>query len=76
MPPPSCSLRVSQHTRPPAPTTTTPTIHEQIESEARWDAIASTAVCRRWWAHMAPLMETDADGRPVAEPLQEVFYLA
>ena len=28
----------------------------ECESEARWDAIAETAECQRWWRHMAELM--------------------
>ena len=32
-------------------------------------------VMRRWWAHMADLMETHPDGAPVARPLQPMFHL-
>jgi L-rhamnose mutarotase len=44
-------------------------------SEAQWETIAHTEVCRRWWAHMADLMPAHADNRPVAEELREVFHL-
>jgi len=48
----------------------------EIDSEERWAAIGSTAVCQRWWVHMATLMELEADGvRPKATGLREVFYL-
>ena len=47
----------------------------EVEDEARWQAVASTEVCRRWWAHMASLMPVNPDGSPVAEPLREVFHL-
>ncbi|MDX2029848.1 MAG: L-rhamnose mutarotase [Blastocatellia bacterium] len=47
----------------------------EIESEARWEAIAQTEVCRRWWAHMAELMLTNEDASPRAEPLEEVFHI-
>ncbi|MGL4242258.1 MAG: L-rhamnose mutarotase [Beijerinckiaceae bacterium] len=30
----------------------------------------------RWWRELAPLMETDPDGRPVRTPIEEVFNLA
>ena len=30
--------------------------YAEIESEAQWDAIASTEVCRRWWRHMRDIM--------------------
>lgn len=32
-------------------------------------------VMRRWWDHMAPLMETEPDGSPVAVPLRRVFHM-
>ena len=47
----------------------------EVASLERWEAIARTDVCRRWWAHMAPLMPANADGSPVAAPLTEVFHL-
>jgi L-rhamnose mutarotase len=50
--------------------------HVELESLERWDAIASTSVCRRWWAFMRDVMETHADDRPVSEDLVEVFHLA
>jgi len=50
--------------------------YAEVESEERWAAIASTEVCKRWWAHMSPLMPGNADGSPVAAPAREVFHLA
>lgn len=50
--------------------------YAEIESEERWNAIAETGICRRWWAHMADLMPTNPDKSPVATPLTEVFHLA
>ena len=29
--------------------------YAEIESEERWQAIASTEVCQRWWRHMREL---------------------
>jgi L-rhamnose mutarotase len=46
----------------------------ECDSEARWDAIAQTDVCRRWWRHMRDLMPSHEDGSPVARPLREVFH--
>jgi L-rhamnose mutarotase len=50
--------------------------YAEIESEERWQAIAQTEVCRRWWKHMADVMPANPDSSPVSAPLQEVFYLA
>ena len=47
----------------------------EIEDEARWEAIARTDVCRRWWRHMAELMPTHEDDSPRSAELREVFHL-
>jgi L-rhamnose mutarotase len=36
--------------------------------------LRETAIMRKWWAHMAPLMETNPDLSPVRVPLIEVFH--
>jgi L-rhamnose mutarotase len=45
----------------------------EIKNEERWDAIANTEVCRRWWAYMRDIMETNPDSSPRTIALQEVF---
>ena len=47
----------------------------EIEDEARWDVIAQTPVCRRWWTHMRDIMPTNPDDSPRSVPLREVFHL-
>jgi L-rhamnose mutarotase len=47
----------------------------EIEDEARWQAIAQTEVCRRWWKHMCDLMPSHPDHSPVSKDLVEVFHL-
>jgi L-rhamnose mutarotase len=47
----------------------------EVEDEARWDAIAKTPVCRRWWMHMRDIMPTNPDDSPRSVPLREVFHL-
>jgi L-rhamnose mutarotase len=49
--------------------------YAEIESEERWQAIASTPVCRRWWHYMRDLMPSSADDSPVSRDLSEVFHL-
>ena len=49
--------------------------YAEIDSEASWEALASTAVCRRWWRVMRDVMPTTGDGRPVSRSLREVFHL-
>jgi L-rhamnose mutarotase len=49
--------------------------YAEIESEARWAAIAQTEVCQRWWKFMGDIMPSNADHSPVARGLDEVFHL-
>jgi L-rhamnose mutarotase len=49
--------------------------YAEIEDGAQWQAIAQTAVCQRWWAHMRELMDTNPDNSPVAVALREVFHI-
>lgn len=39
------------------------------------DALPDHPVMKRWWAHMAGIMETNPDHSPVAVPLETVFHL-
>jgi L-rhamnose mutarotase len=48
----------------------------EIEDEARWNAIAQTEVCRRWWRHMREIMPSNPDDSPVSSELREVFHIA
>ena len=39
------------------------------------DRLPETEIMKRWWAHMADIMATDADNVPVSIPLKRVFLL-
>jgi L-rhamnose mutarotase len=39
------------------------------------DRLPEHPVMKKWWAYMGDIMATNADGSPVAIPLEEVFYL-
>lgn len=47
----------------------------EIEDEARWNSIAQTEVCQKWWQHMGDIMPSNPDHSPVASNLREVFHL-
>jgi L-rhamnose mutarotase len=49
--------------------------YAEIEDLDRWNAIAQTEVCRRWWAYMKDVMPSNPDNSPVAKELKEVFNL-
>lgn len=39
------------------------------------DGLPDTEIMKRWWAHMADVMETDAHNVPTQIPLKRVFLL-
>ena len=47
----------------------------EIESQERWDSIAQTEICRRWWAYMKDIMPSNSDNSPISVELKSVFYL-
>ncbi|ULT58337.1 L-rhamnose mutarotase [Neobacillus drentensis] len=47
----------------------------ELEDEEKWLQMSETTICKKWWAYMEPLMETNADNSPVSINLEEVFYL-
>ena len=49
--------------------------YAEIEDESRWQAIADSEVCRRWWRHMREIMPANPDDSPVAQGLREVFHI-
>jgi L-rhamnose mutarotase len=49
--------------------------YAEIEDEQRWQAIAQTDVCKKWWAHMGDVMPSNPDTSPVAADLKEVFHI-
>ena len=49
--------------------------YAEIEDEVRWNAIAQTDACQRWWRFMRDLMPTNPDDSPQSIPLLEVFHL-
>ena len=49
--------------------------YAEIESEAKWQQIAETESCRRWWSYMKELMLTNPDDSPASVALDEVFHL-
>ena len=49
--------------------------YAEIEDEKRWNSIAQTDVCKKWWAHMADVMPANPDSSPVSVDLREVFHI-
>jgi len=49
--------------------------YAEIESEERWAAVASTAICQKWWASMKDLMPSNPDNSPVSREIRSVFHI-
>jgi L-rhamnose mutarotase len=49
--------------------------YAEIEDKKKWDEVANTDVCKKWWQYMAPLMEVNEDKSPVSKDLLEVFHI-
>lgn len=47
----------------------------EIEDESRWQSIAQTDACRKWWTHMRELMPSHPDNSPISTDLEEVFHI-
>ena len=47
----------------------------EIEEEARWNAIAQTPACQKWWKSIREIMPSHPDNSPVSVPLREMFHL-
>ncbi len=47
----------------------------EIENQERWDAVAQTEICQRWWNYMKDVMPSNPDHSPVSVELRSVFYL-
>ncbi|MFC6322987.1 L-rhamnose mutarotase [Companilactobacillus baiquanensis] len=47
----------------------------EVPDEKRYNEIAKTDVCKKWWHYMAPLMTTNEDESPKTLDLEELFHL-
>lgn len=47
----------------------------ELESEELWVKTAQSEICKKWWAYMSDIMETNPDNSPVSIDLIEMFHL-
>lgn len=47
----------------------------EVEDIDTYQQISQTETCKKWWAYMKDIMETNEDNSPVSIELKEVFYL-
>lgn len=48
---------------------------QNVEGEAGSQDLGNNPWVKKWWAHMADIMETNLDNSPVSMPLSEVFFM-
>jgi L-rhamnose mutarotase len=49
--------------------------YAEVEDADRWQSVAGTDVCQRWWRYMAPMMDVNHDNSPRTTNLDEVFHI-
>ncbi|MDN2453711.1 L-rhamnose mutarotase [Lactobacillus sp. UCMA15818] len=47
----------------------------EVDDVEKYNAIAQSDDCKKWWAYMEPIMDTNEDKSPVTLDLHEVFHL-
>ena len=47
----------------------------EFKDQAQWDAVAKTAICQKWWAHMKEVMPSNPNNSPISTELHEVFHI-
>ena len=48
----------------------------ELAEQNQRDTLPAHSVMQRWWESMAPLMETQANNRPLEWPLTPMFHMA
>ncbi len=48
---------------------------QKVSGIAGSQNLGETEIVKRWWKHMADIMETNPDNSPVTVELEEVFYM-
>lgn len=49
--------------------------YAEIETDEKWNSIANTDICKKWWGFMSDIMPSHPDNSPVSENLEEVFHI-
>lgn len=47
----------------------------EVDDLDKYNQISESEACKKWWAYMEPIMDTNPDQSPVTTDLHEVFHL-
>ena len=45
------------------------------EEDHKMDQLRSELIMKKWWSHMADIMDTDKTNEPITKPLEMVFHM-
>lgn len=48
---------------------------QKLEEDHTSNQLSELPIMKKWWDHMADIMEVNPDNSPVAVPLEEVFHM-
>ena len=48
---------------------------QKLTDDNTADDLPDNPIVKKWWAHMADIMETNPDNSPISIPLEQVFYM-
>ena len=48
---------------------------QKVNGHSGSQDLGQTEIVKKWWKHMADIMQTNPDNSPVTKELEEVFYL-
>ncbi len=49
--------------------------YQEQSGEYSSQDLGSTEIVKKWWKHMADIMETNPDNSPVTIPMEQLFYM-
>ena len=49
--------------------------YQEQQGESSSQDLGSEEIVKKWWKHMADIMETNPDNSPVTVPLEQVFFM-
>jgi L-rhamnose mutarotase len=49
--------------------------YQEQSGDSSSQDLGTTEIVKKWWKHMADIMETNPDNSPVSVPLEPVFYM-
>ena len=49
--------------------------YQEVIGDGGSQDLGETDVCKKWWAYMADIMDTNPDNSPISIPMPEMFHM-